>query len=201
MPQNPSIHGLRGLAILMVFGLHVYGMAVSGGFASPFPDGSIALQLIEWGHRGVDLFFMISGYLIVAGLARHRNALHFLLQRVIRIYPAFLLPHTLIFVVSPMIGFRWVAELGAFEYAAHFLSNLLFLPGCFDLPIANPVAWTLSLEFAFYLLAAAAFALRAHRLGRPATIALWAGWLGATGTGLYYHPRAWFFVAGAAAFW
>jgi peptidoglycan/LPS O-acetylase OafA/YrhL len=200
MTRNPSLHGLRGLAALSVVVLHLHLAVQTGGFPLRLDDAGIAARALAVGHRGVELFFMISGYLIVGSLVRGRSVLGFLRNRMMRIYPAFLVPHLLIFAAGPWYGYAWMAGLDPLAYVGHFLSNLLMLPGVFDLPIANMVAWTLSLEMAFYLLAAAAMALAAGRLPKVIQGALWTVWLAAALAVLLRHPRAWFLVVGVAAY-
>jgi len=200
MQRNPSIHGLRGLAAGMVLALHLYGAMVTGGLLD---SGGLAGRL-EWlfafGHRGVELFFLISGYLIAGSLVRHRSATRFLAHRLRRIYPAFLVPHLLIFAVGPWVGYGWMAGLDLWGWIRHFFANLLLLPGLFDLPIANIVAWTLSLEMAFYLLAAAAWLIGQQRSPwRKAAARV--GWLAIAAVMILRHPRTAFFAAGVLAWW
>lgn len=83
---NASVHGLRGLAALSVFVFHTIFQIQ---FTAPFP---FALEATLGSLRsGVQLFFMISGYLITGSIIRHANVRAFLLDRVARIYPVFLL--------------------------------------------------------------------------------------------------------------
>ncbi len=200
MRRNASIQGLRGLAVLMVFFYHLHHAAITGGFTLFLSEGTIGYDIAELGMLGVDLFFMISGYLICASLVKHGSALQFLKNRAIRIYPAFLIPHLIVFTVGPMIGYQWMANLSVSEYLLHFCSNLLFLPGVFPLPIAQIVAWSLSYEFAFYLLAASAFAIHRKISSTWIKALLVLCWLTVTTVALREHPRAWFFVAGAVSF-
>ena len=198
MDRNASIHGLRGLAVLAVFVYHVHRSVVTGGFGIDFEPNCLGFRLLESGRLGVELFFLISGYLITGSLLRHRSARTFLWGRAVRIYPAFLPLHLLLFSAGPMIGYGWMADLTGSSYALHFVSNLLFLPGVFDLPIAQIVAWSLSYELAFYLLAATGWRCVIQR-GFAWRAALSGSWGLATGLLLWHHPRAWFFVAGALA--
>ena len=201
MQRNESIRGLRGLAILMVFVLHEHQAVQTGHLSCRLAEDSPLVPVLLWGHRGVELFFMISGYLIVASLIRHQSAAQFLAQRIVRIYPAFLLPHLLIFAAGRIYGYHWIAQLDLAQYVWHFSTNLLMLPGYFEMPIANLVAWSLSLEMVFYLMAAAAFALAHSRLPPAVRILAWLVWLPAAAISLHKHPRAWFFLAGAAVYW
>lgn len=197
--RNASIHGLRGLAVLAVFVHHVHRSVVAGDLELAYDPGSFTFRVFEAGRLGVDLFFLISGYLITASLVRHRSTRGFLWSRAVRIYPAFVPLHLLFFIAGPLIGYGWMADLSGLSYVLHFVSNLLFLPGVFNLPIAQIVAWSLSYEFAFYLLAGAArqCAVQERRLRRAL---MWFCWGIAAGSMLWHHPRAWFFVAGATAY-
>ena len=199
MPNNKTIHGLRGLAALLVFVYHVQRAVVTGEFVRQPDESSLAFAAVELGRLGVDLFFMISGLLIVASLHRHASIPRFLKNRIARIYPAFLVPHLIIFAVGPLIGYAWMADLQVWEWGVHFLSNLLMLPGVFPLPIAQIVAWSLSYELAFYFLAAAAFSLARSPNGWSKRCGQ-AVWLAVTALLLWYHPRGWFFVAGVAVY-
>ena len=199
MSHNQSIHGLRGFAALIVVLLHIQVAVETAGFPLRLNPRGPAARMFAHGHHGVELFFMISGYVIVRSLQR-RTVPQFLAQRVRRIYPAFLAAHLAIFLAGPLVGYAFFTGLNWQEYVWLFTTNALMLPGYFAIPAANIVAWTLSLELAFYLLAASAVTLSRACLRRPVRLALWAIWLAAAIVSLYQHPRAWFFVAGVLAF-
>jgi peptidoglycan/LPS O-acetylase OafA/YrhL len=208
--KNQTLQGLRGLAMLAVFCYHLHGAAQTAGIWVGLAPGGVPHYVLQMCRLSVDVFFMLSGYLIPFCLVRQGSARRFLTNRAARIYPTFLPPHLLLFIVGPLIGYKWMAGLTAGEYAAHFLSNLLFLPGVFDLPIAQLVAWTLSYEIAFYLFAASAMAcwnVRAHLPERGANFPgwgrkapLWCLWLSLAGWALWHHPQGWFFVVGAGVY-
>ena len=109
------------------------------------------------GRHGVELFFTISGYLISGSLVRHGKAKTFLIDRAVRIYPVFLVIHVIVFLTGPLIGYKWMVGLTPVQWTFDFISNALFLPGIFNLPLAQLSAWSLSYEALFYLITAAAF--------------------------------------------
>ncbi len=152
---NKSIQGLRGVAALTVMLVHVQFMAAKAGFTHLNED----TWIYHAAGYGVMLFFCISGYLIVSTLTRSGNVRNFAFNRVIRIYPLFLILHLLMFGLGPVMKYEWMGELRGdpVGWGAHFLSNLFFLPGIFHLPIAQKNAWSLSYEAAFYIIAACLF--------------------------------------------
>jgi peptidoglycan/LPS O-acetylase OafA/YrhL len=147
---NLSIHGLRGFAAISVVLFHLHGMGAKN---------NSLWSNIEWflpiGSFFVCIFFCISGFLIVQTLEKYHSLAIFAKNRLIRIYPVFLVLHLLIFAVGPAKGYDWMGELkyGSIEYWNTFSINLFFLPGIFDLPIAQKNAWSLSYEALFYILA------------------------------------------------
>lgn len=155
--KNLSINGLRGLASFIVIIYHVYGMAYLSGFFEERSQSGVFKVISNFGAIGVNLFFMISGYLIIGSLLRHKNIKLFLIDRVIRIYPLFLLLHIILFLIGPISNYSWFGQITLYSYLVNFLSNIFLLPGIFDLPIAQKNAWSLSYEFTFYILAAWGF--------------------------------------------
>lgn len=146
---NLSIHGLRGLAAILVVLFHVYGMG---------SKNDVLWQHFDWvkpiGPFFVSIFFAISGYLITQTLEKHNSLRVFTKNRIARIYPVFLVLHLIMFTLGPG-RYDWMKDLnfGSIEYLKAFVSNLLFLPGVFDIPIAQKNAWSLSYEALFYILA------------------------------------------------
>jgi peptidoglycan/LPS O-acetylase OafA/YrhL len=153
---RPDIDGLRAIAVLAVVGFHAFPVWVKGGFV------------------GVDIFFVISAYLITTllllNLGRGQfSYVHFYIRRINRLFAALLL----ILVASLVAG--WFL-LTAFEYklfgkqvaaASIYVSNILLWheAGYFDIdselkPLLH--LWSLAVEEQFYLVwpAVLAFAWR-----------------------------------------
>ena len=191
---NRQIHGLRGFSTLAVFVYHVYGMGTLWNFW-PAALNSVA-PVFAAGKHGVEIFFIISGYLITGSLIRHQSAAKFLVDRAIRLYPVFMTIQLIVFGLGPFIHYKWLSGISAVGWIIAFIENGLFLPGLFDLPLAQLNAWSLSYEAAFYLISAACFVL-ARRLGRWPVIVPLALLLGFV---VPHYARAAFFLPGVAIF-
>lgn len=195
MSKNITIHGLRGFSALLVVIDHIYYMSIDGGFFKSLGGSNL-------GGLGVHLFFIISGFLIIQSLLKHSEVNNFLWNRIIRIYPVFLFLHLGIFAFGPIINYEWFAGINFPQYTINFLSNLFLLPGIFPLDIAQKNAWSLSYEFAFYLVAISAFMiLRMKGNLKWVKVALGLLLMLSTFAIIYFHPRAVFFVAGVAVYY
>jgi peptidoglycan/LPS O-acetylase OafA/YrhL len=189
---NPCIHGLRGLAALMVFVFHIFDMSRK---LSTISLPSWVQGLLIALPSGVDIFFMISGYLITGSLIRHANVRVFLADRIARIYPVFVFIHLIVFLLAPVIKYKWTVGLSPLAWIFHFFSNLLFLPGLLPLPLMQLNAWSLSYEAAFYLLSAAIYWLWDRARGLAYVILA-----GVVPLFLVNYPRAAFLLTGVATY-
>ncbi len=191
---NRQIHGLRGFSTLAVFVYHVYGMGILWGFWPTALDP--VAPLFSAGKHGVEIFFIISGYLITGSLIRHKSAEKFLIDRAIRLYPVFMTIQLLVFGLGPFVHYKWMSGISLLAWSRAFIENGLFMPGIFDVPLAQLNAWSLSYEASFYLLSAACFVL-ARRLGR------WPVYVGLViilALALPHYQRAIFFLPGVAIY-
>jgi peptidoglycan/LPS O-acetylase OafA/YrhL len=191
-----DIDGLRAVAVLAVLGYHLEISWFSGGFV------------------GVDVFFVISGYLIGSLIlqdVKHGifSLLGFYARRVRRIAPAFAVMVMLImglayFVLLPAEYLRlaWSALSAALS-----ISNIYFAShtGYFDAPSANQVllhTWSLGVEEQFYLV----FPLLVLLITRykPKLLGvclglLWIGSFGLSSVGAFENPQSTFFLSPARA--
>jgi peptidoglycan/LPS O-acetylase OafA/YrhL len=144
--QLPALDALRAAAIVMVIVGHFpdLGKAQFPRYAQLFEN-----PVFSFGWTGVDLFFVLSGYLIGRQLWRERqqtgkvNVGRFLLRRGMRIWPLYVF----IALLSPMLVGKWSYKWS--DWA--FLSN--YVPGRVD------GGWSLSTEEQFYILAPLAILL------------------------------------------
>ncbi len=156
----PELDGLRGLAILLVIICHYVGNA-NHGAVGKWQYRMLSAFNIGW--SGVDLFFVLSGFLIGGILLDQRESLNyfraFYMRRVFRILPLYY-GWTLLFGVL-VLAATWLAP-GRFPVAYQDLwqvpVHLLFLQnfwiGMQKWPwIWFVVTWSLAVEEQFYLVA------------------------------------------------
>lgn len=105
-------------------------------------------QIFRYGYLGVDLFFMISGFVIMLS-ARHANARKFLISRITRLYPAYWFGVSLTALVTLFWGGARY-HVGLFQY----LANLTMAHSLLGLPVedVDGAYWSLAVELKFYLL-------------------------------------------------
>ena len=167
----PALDGLRALSILLVMGFHQLGPAT----------GWLGQKLSGW--AGVDLFFIISGFLISSILLKERDRdgtfslKNFYVRRWLRICPAYYL------FLAFMFGFmlwRGQHDYSAFAIAGLYLTNIDMSAAWGLLPPRSGLihTWSLSVEEQFYLLWPAALLLVKDRalkvsLGIIAAVYCW----------------------------
>lgn len=164
---NNAVHALRALAVLMVFAVHLTDSFSTYFFPNCEPLNFAMPFIKRFGTFGVELFFVISGYVIMNS-ARKYDLREFLLRRLIRIYPLFA-SFTLLFLVSSWITnfhSHSAPSVGSGPTVGTALLNLSFLNIYFGAPALSPNAWSLSFEANFYIFAGiACFFLRERLIG------------------------------------
>jgi peptidoglycan/LPS O-acetylase OafA/YrhL len=144
----PELDGLRGIAILLVLMFHL----------TPARIPLLAAYFVQAGWLGVDLFFVLSGYLItgilVDSAGRSGYYRDFILRRTLRIFPLYFacLAIACIRTYCPAYsrghGFF---ETGGWWYAAYLGNIQVFLQNRWPFDVALLPLWSLQVEEQFYL--------------------------------------------------
>ena len=129
-------------------------------FDQLYPDHPAASQAFALGHFGVNLFFIISGFVIFMTLARTERTMDFVVSRFSRLYPAYWAAIALTFAITHGLGLP-----GKLVDASTALLNVLMFHSLLRVPHVDGVYWTLEVELLFY-----AMMLLAFRVGALARI-------------------------------
>ena len=152
----PALDGVRAVAVLMVFAFHYGG----GAHRGPLLKVADAIRLQGW--AGVDVFFVLSGFLITGVLYDTRNDSRFFsrfyARRSIRIFPVYYLVALMLLILTPVFHYQWHAVHLLFLI---YLGNIpgAFVPTIYQIHARVPAAdvylghlWSLCVEEQFYLL-------------------------------------------------
>lgn len=138
-----SIQYLRGIASLLVVLFH-YKFVLNDTYAQK----DIGDLMFGNGYLGVDLFFMISGFVILASTEKDKSCSSFAIKRFFRIYPVYLfclISYCVLMSISFTEGMKFIKAI--------FLINLDYNAEApwFGFSIVY-TAWTLTYEIVFYLI-------------------------------------------------
>lgn len=150
--RMPALDGVRGIAILMVFCFH-FGIRTYSNNVLRF------VRIIEhFGWTGVDLFFVLSGFLITGILYDTRNDngyfSKFYVRRALRLFPLIYGIAAVLLLLTPLLRLRWnIAQLGYLFYGANIISYVD--PKLNGIPPELPYfslshLWSLAVEEQFY---------------------------------------------------
>lgn len=171
IPQRPepkhtplaTVTALRGLAAGWVMIFHL-----TNGQAT-IPNTTALRSMGSWGWLGVEVFFVLSGFVMGLSLDRAKyRPRHqfgsFMRRRLLRLTPPYLVTIALTLLL-------WFASTLVPQYRGtgpdlsvlQVFLNITYMAGIFNQPWINPVFWTLALELQFYLLLAGVFPLLTGR--------------------------------------
>lgn len=146
-----NVQALRGLAAMLVVFVHLQDLAMLSGARG---------DVFVWGNTGVDIFFVISGLIMVQSTARRpMGPVEFMRRRVTRVAPLYWLVTLAVFallLIKPDLFGSTTAD------PDHLAKSLAFVPYARGDGAMHPIVflgWTLNYEMAFYLLFAAGLAI------------------------------------------
>jgi peptidoglycan/LPS O-acetylase OafA/YrhL len=153
----PEIDGLRFLAISSVLLFHASYALLRAYSWNLGPVERVVSNLFARGALGVELFFVISGFILAVPFARHFveggkpvDLGRYYLRRVTRLEPPYILTLILFYTAA------WISHDPAMQgrLLPTFLVRLFYLHGLIyrDAPALNGVTWSLEIEVQFYLI-------------------------------------------------
>jgi peptidoglycan/LPS O-acetylase OafA/YrhL len=178
----PEMDGLRCVAIAMVILFHLNGYLLAKSslhHSEPLVQSDWLAQIALVGFRGVELFFVISGFILGLPFAAHHltdappvNLRKYYLRRLTRLEPPYFVTVLLLFVLA-----LWVQGKTAVALFPHLAASLFYLHNLiYGTPSpAIGVAWSLEIEVQFYVLVPLLtflFVIRRRWLRRLSLVAL-----------------------------
>ena len=176
-----EIDGLRFIAIGTVVLFHLaVNLQIKAPLGYPMPaEGNLLAAVARHGFRGVELFFIISGFILGFPFAGHfllgRKKVRlgeYFLRRVTRLEPPYFLCMVLLFLISGAVGRTTLADA-----APHLAASLVYMHNLVfgGENIINNVAWSLEIEIQFYLLVpvlSLVFAIRRKSIRRATIVGI-----------------------------
>jgi len=153
----PVLDGLRGVAILIVFLNHAIAQPLEPATRI---DAAVRAMAYSAGWTGIDLFFVLSGFLITGILLdtkdQPRRWSNFVVRRALRIFPLYYGALTILFVVLPRLV-HWsepaftTLQVNQRWYWTYTVNVLTALTRDYGTPLYTTHFWSLSIEEQFYL--------------------------------------------------
>lgn len=133
-----ELDALRGIAALLVVFFH---------YSIHRPETDLGFK---YGIMGVELFFVISGFVITMSIARVKRGVDFIINRASRLYPAYWTAATITFV---LLLFKSLATKHSFEDVnfVQYVANLTMFQYYFGFKDLDGSYWSLIVEMVFYL--------------------------------------------------
>lgn len=141
-PRLDGLDALRGIAALAVVLFHY-----TTRFDQLFGHASMPFVSFPLGHFGVNLFFIISGFVIFMTIERSKAPMDFVVSRFSRLYPAYWVAIALTFSITHCLGLPGHLV----ELKTALLNGLMFHGMLLRVPHVDGVYWTLEVELLFYL--------------------------------------------------
>jgi peptidoglycan/LPS O-acetylase OafA/YrhL len=150
MNRIKFLDGLRGIAILLVLCFHAFSKWPA---IVPYGNSYGDFPVFKYGNLGVQLFFLISGFVILMSLEKNKDFGGFFYKRWLRLFPAMLVATVLVYSTA---GFFHERPAGSPDIYS-VLPGLSFIdPNCIriitgiKINLLEGAFWSLFVEFKFY---------------------------------------------------
>ncbi len=130
-----ELDALRGIAALMVVIFHL---------TMGREEAELGFKI---GTTGVDLFFIISGFVISISIGKVSNATEFVINRIARLFPTYWAAVTFTFTIITVYGFIKSEPIRWIDYAG----NMTMFQYYMNIPNLDGPYWTLIIEMLFYI--------------------------------------------------
>jgi peptidoglycan/LPS O-acetylase OafA/YrhL len=156
MERYPALDGLRGIAVILVIALHTFKRAAE---FTAHPVLHFIADLTSVGWVGVDIFFVLSGFLITSILLRTKTGAgyfkNFYVRRILRIFPLYYIGLAVLLALMPVLDPDYAPWIKSdLPYLLLYQQNWLSIYGFagHGLTVFLSVTWSLAIEEQFYLL-------------------------------------------------
>ncbi|EJR0224595.1 acyltransferase family protein [Raoultella planticola] len=147
--QISNLQAIRAIAALAVVFDHTFATSLKG-----IVDNRIYIYMHDFlnnlGWLGVNVFFVLSGFLMIFTQKKDKNSFEFLSDRIVRIYPPYMIYSTPI-IIYALFSAQYDHRI---ENTVQLLQNIFLIPGIkgFEYKSANFPSWTLVYEMFFYFI-------------------------------------------------
>jgi peptidoglycan/LPS O-acetylase OafA/YrhL len=137
-----ELDALRGIAALSVVLFHF-----TFGYDNGFNGLSAGKFYFKYGYLGVNLFFMISGFVIFMTLEKTKDTMSFVVSRFSRLYPAYWTAIILTVLLTSLLAAPIQKDIFS---TRQVLINFTMLQSFFKIKDVDGAYWTLAVELTFY---------------------------------------------------
>ena len=159
----PELDYLRGFAAMSVVTFHYFFKGPTAGYVQS-PTFGLFTDIAGYGYLGVNLFFIISGFVIAMSL-RAVSALEFFKARAIRLFPAMWVCATITAIAVALLTPKSLP-------LSDWLASFTLVPEWFDYSGVDSAYWSLRIEVQFYVAVGIFIMLGRLRIG-PLAIGVW----------------------------
>ncbi len=166
-----GVQYLRGFAAIGVLFCH---------YGSELKDYHVLSKVFNYGQNGVQVFFLISGFIIAYSLMKvnykPKQFLRFLAKRCIRIDPSYYVT-----IILTILLFKVLSIIPSFKGSAipiipgQFIAHILYIVPFTGYSFYNHVFWTLGVEFQFYLIIGLLYFLSDSKIYKTAFLLIFCG--------------------------